>query len=125
MLSTPRKKTASRLVMITTIRPVINVSRRVGQTIFADSVRTSRRNLPGLNAMFACHALSCSGQGPAAAPSRVGAPSPLSDWDGYLAAKPPGYKTSGLSPESARNLVCRPAGGGADRSAQRRLIDGH
>jgi hypothetical protein len=34
--------------MITTIKAVIIVSRRVGQTILADSARTCRRNSPGL-----------------------------------------------------------------------------
>ena len=48
--SMPKKKMASRVVMITTMMAVITVSLRVGQTIFADSVRTSLRNLPGLNA---------------------------------------------------------------------------
>src|SRR4051794_28661713 len=47
-VSTPKKNTASRLVMITTMIAVITVSLRVGQTILADSERTCRRNSPGL-----------------------------------------------------------------------------
>src|SRR5688500_9838981 len=38
---------ASKVVMMTTIRPVIRVSRRVGQTILAVSARTCRKNSPG------------------------------------------------------------------------------
>ena len=46
--STPKKKRASSVVMMMTITPVINVSRRVGHTIFALSDLTCRRNSPGL-----------------------------------------------------------------------------
>src|SRR3954447_9502435 len=47
-VSTPKKKKARMVVMITTIIAVATVSLRVGQTILADSARTWRRKSVGL-----------------------------------------------------------------------------
>ena len=45
--STPKKKTARIVVMITTITPVMTVSRRVGHMTFAVSLRTCWMNSSG------------------------------------------------------------------------------
>ncbi len=45
--STPKKNTARIVVMITTITPVMTVSRRVGQVTFDVSVRTCWMNSSG------------------------------------------------------------------------------
>src|SRR5688500_14178713 len=52
-LSMPKKKRPSRVVMISTMIPVVTVSLRVGQATLPVSARTWRRNSPGLTlAMF-------------------------------------------------------------------------
>src|SRR3954471_15988092 len=60
--STPKKKKARIVVMITTIIAVETVSLRVGQTILADSARTWRRKSVGLT--LATSIMSCRGQPP-------------------------------------------------------------
>ena len=45
--SVAKKKTPRMVVMITTMIPVVTVSLRLGQTTFAVSVRTCRRNSTG------------------------------------------------------------------------------